>query len=151
MQDTSTGLKDFSLDIEANNEPTYKLSELTNMQLFELRAEIEQRLGPQTIEEVNLIKETLLQIHRGKALLEEATKKDSAVPMNQRAQVQNSLGSMLTQLAKMQMELYTSERVKRIQVAVIKVIKTLPKLQQDAFFEQLEYELGEAHKTEVTT
>lgn len=143
----SEGLRDFSLDPEDNgSEDALKLDSLTQEELLALHAKIESRIGGLQLTEINLVKETLLQIHRAKVLQEDASKPNSGTPMNQRAQVQNSLAGLLTQLAKMQMDLYSSERIKRIQSAVIKVVKTLPQKQQDHFFDLLEIELEEAAK-----
>lgn len=137
-----TGLQDFSLQPE-DNDSTVKLDAMSVQELLDLHARIESKLGGLAITEVNLVKETLLQIRRAKELQEKAST-DKGVPMNQRAQVQNSLGNMLVQLGKMQSELFNSERIKRIQQATIKVVKRMPKEYQDQFFELLEHELDVA-------
>lgn len=140
-------LQDFSLQPEENSGPT--LTSMTMEQMLNLHAQIEQKIGGLNLGEVNLVKEVLLQMHRAKNLQEKAST-EVGVPMNQRAQVQNSLGAMLSQLAKVQVQLYSSERIKRIQSAVIKTVKTLPKKQQDIFFELLEQELTlAAHETDA--
>lgn len=136
-------LQDFNLQ-PAENKPKVPLDDMSREELLDLHAKIEQKIGGLNLGEVNLVKETLLQIHRGKALQEDASNKESGVPMNQRAQVQNSLANLLSQLAKIQVTLYSSERIKRIQAACVKVVKTLPTKQQDAFFELLEEELSKA-------
>lgn len=136
------GLQDFSLQPEDNQK--INLDTLSKEELLNLHAQIESRIGPTELGGVNLIRETLLQIHRAKELQEQAGKPMSGVPMNQRAQVQNSLANLLSTLAKTQAELYSSERIKRIQQAVVKIVKTLPKKQQDTFFEMLEAELVQA-------
>lgn len=140
------GLRDFSLHEEPVEE--FPLDGLSDDKLLELHAKIEGRLGGLALTEVNLVKETLLQIKRAKVLQELATS-EKGTPMNQRAQVQNSLAGLLTQLSKIQIELYSSERIKRIQNAVIRVVKTLPEPQQAAFFDMLEVELAtEAKETD---
>lgn len=139
---TMPELQDFNLQPE-ENAALVPLDNMSTDQLLDLHAKIEQKIGGLQLGEVNLVKETLLQVHRAKAL-QEAASTDKSVPMNQRAQVQNSLGNMLTQLAKIQMSLYSSERIKRIQSACVKVVKQLPKKQQDLFFDLLEEELARA-------
>lgn len=134
-------LADFSLQPQDNGK--IKVKGMTREQLLDLHAKVENELGGLGLMEVNLVKETLLQIHRAKLLQETASQAKDA-PLNQKAQVQNSLGSMLTQLAKVQIDLFNSERIKRIQGAVVKVVKTLPKPQQDQFFEMLQDELSRA-------
>jgi hypothetical protein len=140
------GLRDFSLHEEPVEE--FPLEGLSEEKLLELHSKVESRLGGLALTEVNLVKETLLQIKRAKVLQELATS-EKGTPMNQRAQVQNSLAGLLTQLSKIQIELYSSERIKRIQNAVIRVVKTLPDPQQVAFFDMLEIELAaEAKETD---
>lgn len=140
------GLRDFSLHEEPVEQ--FPLDGLSEAKLLELHAKVESRIGGLALTEVNLVKETLLQIKRAKVLQELATN-EKGTPMNQRAQVQNSLGGMLTQLAKMQIELYSSERIKRIQNATIRVVKTLPPAAQAQFFDLLEMELAvEAKETD---
>lgn len=139
-------LKDFSLQQKDNE--AFNLDALTQEQLLELHAKVEKHLGGLALTEVNLVKETLLQMHRAK-VLQEAASKDGGAPLNQRAQVQNSLSNTITQLAKMQVALYNSERVKRIQSATIRVVKTLPKAAQEQFFDLLEREFeNEARQTD---
>jgi hypothetical protein len=58
---------------------------------------------------------------------------DGAVPMNQQAQIVNSLGSLLKSLGGLQMRMYDSERLKKLEGAIIEVMRTLPEEQQDLF------------------
>lgn len=141
-------LQDFSLQ-PADNKGGIDIDALTKPQLLDLHAKIEQKLGGLELGSINLVKETLLQVHRAKALQEQASTAADA-PLNQRAQVQNSLGTLIKDLIKMQTSLFNSERIKRIQGAVIKIVKTLPAKQQDAFFDMLSQEFDrEAEETEA--
>lgn len=144
MSDTTlSDLQDFSLaDVETNDK--FDLSTMSQGELLALRAKIDGKLTGLSLSEVNLVKETLLQFQTAKSLQADANESGSDVPMNQRAQVQNSIANILTSLAKVQMELYDSERLKRLQAAVIKTVKKLPKEAQDTFFEALERDLNEA-------
>jgi hypothetical protein len=134
-----TGLRSFSLGTEVKSSKI-DLDKLDQKGLLELHAKVESRLVGMRLSDVNLEKETLLQFHRAKMLQEDANKSGTEVPMNQRAQVQNSLGNLLTTLAKMQMDLHDSESIKRMKAAVIKVMKEQDKAVQDRFFELLELE-----------
>lgn len=141
-------LQDYNLQPD-EAAPAPGIDTMTREQLLELHTKIEQKIGGLALTEINLVKETLLQIHRAKALQEAASNAKDA-PLNQKAQVQNSLGTMIKDLIKVQVALFNSERIKRIQGAVIKVVKTLPKPQQDRFFELLEEELKrEAEETDA--
>ena len=144
--DSTPGLQDF--DLHRPRKAASDLDGMSSADLIELHAKIEKKLGGTTLEEVNLVRETLLQMHRAKVLQEAASKAGEGIPLNQRAQVQNSLSNMLAQLGRMQIDLFTSERIKRIQGATIKVIKTLPKEAQNHFFELLEHEFAQLEAEE---
>jgi hypothetical protein len=66
---------------------------------------------------------------------------DPDIPPNQQAAVMNTLNSLLVQIAKTRTELYTAERMKRIEQTLLFVLKTLPKQQQQDFLEEYEREL----------
>ena len=66
---------------------------------------------------------------------------DPDIPPNQQAAVMNTLNSLLTQIAKTRTELYTAERMKRIEQTLLFVLKTLPKQAQQDFLEEYEREL----------
>lgn len=135
----SSGLKDFSLD-KSDNASKYDLEKMSQSELLALHSKIEARITGKRLSEVNLEQELLLQYQKAKVLQEDANKPNADVPMNQRAQVQNSLGNLLERLGKMQIELYSSEALKRLKAAVIKVVKAQPKEFQAAFFELLDQE-----------
>ena len=107
---------------------------LSQQELLNARDEIDELLTETRLKDVNLSKELLLQLKKAK-LLQKNTEEDENVPANQRAQVQNSLGTVLINLAKHQQSTYTAERFKMLETATIKCIKTLTKEQQDKFFE----------------
>lgn len=69
---------------------------------------------------------------------------DPDIPPNQQAAVMNTLNSLLVQIAKTRTELYTAERMKRIEQTLLFVLKTLPKQQQQDFLEEYERELRRA-------
>lgn len=69
---------------------------------------------------------------------------DPDIPPNQQAAVMNTLNSLLVQIAKTRTELYTAERMKRIEQTLLFVLKTLPKQQRQDFLEEYERELRRA-------
>lgn len=142
-------MADFSLEKSANTSKN-DIDSLDSSQLLALHARIEAKLTGLRLSDVNLEKETLLQFQRAKVLQEDANKKDSGVPMNQRAQVQNSIAGILGTLSKMQSELHDSESIKRMKAAVVKVVRTLPKEAQAQFFELLEIEFQQAQAEMAT-
>lgn len=132
------GLADFSL---AKTEKTSKfdLNLMDQAELLDLHAKVEAKLTGLRLSDVNLEKETLLQFHRAKALQEKANTAND-VPVNQLAQVQNSIRTILESLGKMQMDLHDSETMKRWKAALVRVVKKQPKAFQDEFFEMVEIE-----------
>ena len=124
-------LADYGLNAQ-QSKPQPGMGAMSQEQLLMKRDEIDQLLTETHLKDVNLSKELLLQLKKAK-LLQQKTD-DDEVPANQRAQVQNSLGTILVNLAKHQQATFTSERFKRLETAVIKVVKTLPKEAQEAFF-----------------
>lgn len=146
FDDLGPGLEDFSLQHEAPLVGAASLDTMSQAELLALHGEIEARLTHITLDTLDLPRETMVQLQKAKLLQAAASAKDAKVPVNQQAQVQNSIAAIITSLAKVQMELYTSERYKRIQAAVVRVVKELPKDKQDMFFDLLEKELGEEEK-----
>lgn len=138
-------LQDFSLE-KSQISSKMDLNSMDQAQLLALYVQIEAKLPSLRLADINLEKETMLQLVRAKQLQEDANKKDSGVPMNQRAQVQNSIANILSTLAKMQMELHDSESLKRLRAAVIKVVKAQPKEFQAQFFDMLETEFAAVEK-----
>jgi hypothetical protein len=117
----------------------FDLDLMDQAELLALRDKIDGKITGINLSEINLPKEALVQFQRAKRLQEKASEATD-IPMNQQAQVQNSLGSVLKDLAKIQMSLYDSEYLKRLKAATVKVVQTLPKEQQDQFFELMEEE-----------
>lgn len=59
-------------------------------------------------------------------------------PANQKAQVMNTITTILTNLVKLQTDLYNAQRQKDLEEILITVIKTLPTEAQDLFFQLYE-------------
>jgi hypothetical protein len=67
-------------------------------------------------------------------------------PANQISQVINTINTILTNLTKLQIEIYSSERLKRLEAALVQAMKKAPKEAQDEFFDQYEILLKKADK-----
>lgn len=119
---------------------------MTQAELLQLRGEIDENLSGIHLQDVNLVQETLIQLKKAKILQNRATKVGANYPLNQLAQVQNSIAKILQDLAKIQNTLFDSEQRKRLQQATIKTIKSLSQADQDRFFELYEPVLIEAEK-----
>jgi len=125
------------------------LQGMTQEQLLILHTKVTTKLEGITLENVNLVTETLLQLQKAK-LLQEKASLSREVPMNQRAQVQNSLSNIISTLAKIQSDLHTSESAKRLKSAVVRVVKTLPKEAQDHFFTLMQGEVDRINEELAT-
>lgn len=149
--DDAPGLQDYDLHVQTTaGKVTFEqieeaLQGMTQEQLLILHSKVETKLEGVRLEDVNLVTETLLQLQKAKILQEKAAT-DRSVPMNQRAQVQNSLSNVISTLAKVQTELHSAESIKRLKAAVIRVVKTLPKDAQDNFFMLMEGEITQIEK-----
>lgn len=131
-------LASFSL-AKTEKTPKFDISGLNQEELLELHAKVEANIVGLRLSDVNLEKEAFLAFQRAKLLQERATTTND-VPVNQLAQVQNSLRNTLDGLAKLQTELHSSETIKRWKAALVRVLKKQPKPFQDEFFEAIEHE-----------
>jgi hypothetical protein len=59
-------------------------------------------------------------------------------PANQVAQVFNTISGILKEIVKMQTDLYSAERVKKLEAAMIQAIKLAPREAQEEFFREYE-------------
>lgn len=124
-------MENFSLTSEPKN--ALDISKLDEEELLALRAEIDNHLKVE-IKHLNLTEELGLQYRQGRKLLEKVNS-DASIPANQVSSVYNSVASMLEKIVKMQESVYSAERLKRYEVAVLKAIETLPKEGKEAFFD----------------
>lgn len=94
-------------------------------ELIRIRDEITQALPPIKLSEMDLENEMLLQFHSVRQLQTDCLS-DTTLPLNQRAQVSNSVSSVLTKLVELQSEVFSSERFKLIESILIRCLRTLP-------------------------
>ena len=76
--------------------------------------------------------------------LQRETLRDNSVPANQKAQTSNAVAATLATLSKLQTEMYTSERLKKIEQVLIETLQTLPQETQAAFLDTYEANLAAA-------
>jgi hypothetical protein len=111
-------------------------------QLLEMRAQIDAQLPIRKLKDMDLEQELVLQVQSLQVLQRRVMDDMSGTPANQIAQCASSLSSALMNLVKMQSELHTSERLKKIESILIECVKTLPVKTQTAFFDAYEKALG---------
>jgi len=117
------------------------LSGLNVHELLALRLEIDAFLPSQSIMDMDLESELLLQYQQTKTLLASIVD-DDETPANQKAQVINSCSSILAQITKSQTDLYNGERLKIMEQALINALKTVPTEVSDDFFVNYEREIA---------
>lgn len=94
-------------------------------QLLKYHAEIEKRLPATALSALNLERELLLQFHTVRQL-QTQTLDDEETAANQKASVANTVAATLNKLVEMQNAIYTSERFKQIEQAMIYALNKLP-------------------------
>lgn len=90
---------------------------------------------------VNLEAETIRLFKQTKRLFKQVLI-DKATPANQRAQVANTLGSLLRSLTTQQTEIYNAERLKRLEFTIIRLLREWPQAEQDRFIAMYEAEVN---------
>ena len=118
------------------------IEEMDVKELLELRARIDAALPDASLKSVNVERELVLQLQVAKKLQKD-TLDDDETPANQKAQTLNSASSALQALARLQAEVYTSERLKSLEAILIECVQELPVDVQERFFSQYEAMLGE--------
>lgn len=114
------------------------LDELDMIQLLTLRALVDQRLPTSKLQDVDMSEELVLQMMAIKALQADVSE-DRKVPANQRAQVANSLSAALVNLVKLQSDVYTSERFKRMEQFLVDFLNSIESLsKRKEMFERYE-------------
>lgn len=129
-----------SVIIDVN--PTTNLDNYTLQDLLKLRADIDRRLPVKSIRDIDLSSELVLQFQATQELQNEVVR-DAETPANQKAQTLNATAAVLGQIAKLQTEIYTSERLKKIEAKLIEALNTLPAETQEAFLLVYQEVLGE--------
>lgn len=116
------------------------LDAYTLQELLDLRARIERRLPARSLKELDLERELTLQFLALQQLQNDVID-DGDTPANQKAQVANSLSAALVNLVKLQGDVHSSERMKRIESILIDTLKDLPVEAVEAFLANYEQAL----------
>jgi len=100
------------------------------------------RITATTLAELDLDKELLTQ-YKNALILREDTEHDEEIPLSQKAQLLNTINSILTSITKSQTELYDAERLKLYEGTLVTVLKKFPDV-SEAFFKAYEEALKNA-------
>lgn len=120
----------------------YDIDGMSVDELIQLRQEVDKRLPIRSLKDINMEQELLLQLLTAQQLQRDVLA-DEEIPANQRAQTMNSVAASLQVLAKLQVEVHTSERLKRIENILVEAVTNLPNDVQVQFFDQYEALLGQ--------
>jgi hypothetical protein len=112
-----------------NDADGIELSSLSLTGLLALRNRVTALLPAVHLKDLDLASELVLQVIALQEL-QRLTMGDKETPANQQAQVANSLSAALVNLVKLQSEVQSTERFKRIEQAVVKFINGLEDLEQ---------------------
>jgi len=85
---------------------------------------------PLTAMDLNLETELLDQYNRARKLLHDASY-DDEIPLNQKAMALNATTTIIGALIRSQAELYSLEKVKKIESTIIECLRKYPDLQED--------------------
>ena len=110
------------------------LSGLSMMGLLALRSRVHSLLPAVHLKDMDLSQELVLQVAALQEL-QRLTMGAEEVPANQQAQVANSLSAALVNLVKLQGDVHTSERLKKIERILIESIQELPTDAQQRFLD----------------
>ena len=115
-------MEDFSLSqpAPASVSIAAQLKRMSNKELLELRNQVDAELGVE-LKDLNLGEELGLLFRQGKQLLEDVLD-DPDVPANQKAQVFNTVKGQVDKLVATRQVVFSQERLKRFEMALIKVI-----------------------------
>lgn len=101
------------------------LSTLPPAALIAVQEHVNKLAPNKTLLDFNVESELISQYVKAQGLMSD-TLNDTEVPANQQAQTVNSCMAVLTGIAKLQNEVYSSERVKRLEAVFISTLKALP-------------------------
>lgn len=108
-----------------NSAEDIDLTGLSMMGLLALRNRVQALLPAVHLKDMDLSQELVLQVAALQEL-QRLTMGDKNTPANQQAQVANSLSAALVNLVKLQSEVQTTERFKRVERALINFLNGLP-------------------------
>lgn len=114
---------------------------LPEEQLLDLRTHLDALLPIRSLKDVNMETELVRQLSVAMKLQRD-TLLDETCPANQKSQVLNAAAAAIATLGKLQVELYSSERLKQAEVILIETIQTLGVEEQARFLDLYEEKLG---------
>lgn len=122
---------------EQESPPTFRWEALPVATLLRYLDEIRAALPYNSLVDMDMERELILQFQAVRTL-QNTILDDESVPANQKAQVANSVASVLGSIAELQNKIYSSERFKRIETLLIRHLNKLPEDVAAVFLEDYE-------------
>lgn len=94
-----------------------------------------------SLSELNLDEELLIQYQNAVGTFE-SIRYDEETPANQKAQILNTISAILTNIVKLQTEMYDAERLKKLESALITILQGFPDI-KEAFLQAYEKALAQ--------
>lgn len=94
-----------------------------------------------SLSELNLDEELLIQYQNAVSTFE-SIRYDEETPANQKAQILNTISAILTNIVKLQTEMYDAERLKKLESALITILQGFPDI-KEAFLQAYEKALAQ--------
>lgn len=113
------------------------LEDFSVSELLELLKRVKGRLPATKLKDLDLEEELVMHFLNLKELMT-LTLYDEDVPANQKAQIANSCAGLLQQMTKSQASIYSAEKVKRMEVALLKALHGMPQDVLEAFLDRYE-------------
>lgn len=117
-------------------------------ELIQWYQEIREHLPPTSLSKMNMEEELLLQFHTLNMLQTEVIN-NTASEVREKVQVANAVTTSISKVMALQVELYSSERFKAVELLLIRVLKDLPEESAAKFIEGYEKILA-AYAPEVS-
>ena len=123
-------------------ETEFDITRLSEVDLLLLHQRVVELMPKNTMQNTNFVEELMAQYTLVKALLNDVlSDKKKGVPENQKAQIVNSCNATLKAVIEMQAQVYTTERLKRIESIIVEVFESEPEEVRKKFLEKYEKEL----------
>ena len=88
------------------------------------------KINAASLSELNLDEELLIQYQNAMSTFE-LIRYDPETPANQKAQILNTISAILTNIVKLQTELYDAERLKKLESTLIATLQAFPDIKEE--------------------
>jgi hypothetical protein len=119
------------------------VSLLTVEEILAFRAQLEAHLPARGLRDMDLAKELVIQVLALQVMQQKALE-DEDTPVNQLAQAANSLSAALINLVKLQNDVYSSERFKKVEDVLIRLVQGMAPGMQEEFITAYEEALRDS-------